>query len=142
MHKSNSRWLCTAALVVSVLHGCSSADEKKFNQYYLQGKALYEKHCSNCHQPDGTGLRRVYPPLAHSDYLQNHLREALCLMRHGVDSPLTVNGITFTQPMPGIPTLTDLEIAEIATYIYNSWGNHHGLIEVREATRLLRTCQP
>ncbi|GIV37240.1 MAG: hypothetical protein KatS3mg032_1619 [Cyclobacteriaceae bacterium] len=136
MPKRLTKWLLTAVL----LYGCTTAQERKFKQYYLQGQLLYEKHCSNCHQPNGSGLKNLYPPLALSDFLKNNPEKTLCLMRHGLTGEVVVNNITFNQPMPGIPSLTDLEIAEIATYIYNSWGNKRGLVEVQEAERVLRSC--
>jgi hypothetical protein len=42
--------------------------------------------------------------------------------------------------MPGIPTLTDLEVAEIATYIYNTWDHKRGIVEVKEVTSVLNAC--
>ncbi|MEM6522979.1 MAG: c-type cytochrome, partial [Bacteroidota bacterium] len=32
----------------------------------------YLQHCSSCHQKNGEGLARLYPPLADSDYLENN----------------------------------------------------------------------
>jgi mono/diheme cytochrome c family protein len=125
-----------------VLLSCRPAQEKnKFTLYYNQGEQLYLKHCSNCHQPNGTGLGRVYPPLRQSDYLKNNFESVLCLMRYGVEGPLLVNGKEYNQAMPGIPVLTDLEVAEIATYIYNSWEHQRGLVDVAEASRVLRVCR-
>lgn len=121
--------------------GCTTAEQRKFNQYYLQGKLLYEKHCSNCHQPTGTGLGRVYPPLAGSDFITNNFEKTLCLMRHGISGELVVNGKSYNHAMPGIPALTDLEIAEIATYIYNTWGNQRGLVDVKDAALILKKCE-
>ncbi len=141
MLKSRNNFLAALALLTALFTGCLTAEEKKFKQYYLQGQALYEKHCSNCHQPNGTGLRKLYPPLAHSDYLNNYPDNTLCLMRHGITGELVVNQITYNQPMPGIPSLTDPEIAQIATYIYNSWGNSRGLIDVTHTTHVLRACR-
>lgn len=112
----------------------------KFQQYYLQGQNLYTTHCSNCHQVNGTGLGLVYPPLNQSDFMENHFEEVLCLMRHGKEGEIFVNGKSFVQGMPGIPTLTDLEIAEIATYIYNTWEHERGMIEVSEVSAILKTC--
>jgi cytochrome c551 len=124
------------------LLSCRQSQEKnKFTLYYNQGKQLYLKHCSNCHQPNGTGLGRVYPPLHRSDYMKNNFESVLCLMKNGAEGPLIVNGTEFNQAMPGIPTLTDLEVAEIATYIYNSWEHQRGLVDVSEASRVLRECR-
>jgi mono/diheme cytochrome c family protein len=113
----------------------------KFEQYYLQGQVLYTNHCSNCHQKGGTGLGRVYPPLNNADYLEGNVKSVICLIQNGIQGKITVNGKEFVQGMPGIPTLTDLEIAEIATYIYNTWENNHGLIEVNQVTQVLKSCE-
>jgi mono/diheme cytochrome c family protein len=112
----------------------------KFQQYYVQGEKLYLMHCSNCHQKNGNGLGLVYPPLKQSDYMTQNVDEVLCLMRYGINGALTVNGKSYNQNMPGIPTLGDLEIAEIATYIYNTWGNNHGLIDVQQVTKIKKNC--
>jgi mono/diheme cytochrome c family protein len=113
----------------------------KFTQYFNHGEELYLKNCSNCHQKNGTGLGRVYPPLNKSDFMENNFQEVICLIRYGKKNDIAVNGVNFHQPMPGIPLLTDLEIAEISTYIYNSWEHSRGLVDVREVTPMLEKCQ-
>jgi cytochrome c551 len=121
--------------------GKKSTDSSvKFEQYYVQGQELYLKHCANCHQPEGTGLGLVFPPLNKSDFMDNNLEQVLCLMKYGVQGELVVNGQTFNQPMPGVPSLTDLEIAEIATYIYNSWEHKRGLVEVSKVRDVMNDC--
>jgi len=112
----------------------------KFDQYFIQGEQLYVRHCSNCHQKNGKGLGLIYPPLDTSDFMHNHLEEVLCLMRSGKSGELIVNGKNYNQPMPGVPTLTDLEIAEIATYIYNSWSHDKGIVDVKKASQVLSAC--
>lgn len=74
--------------------------------------------------------------------MKNNFEEIICLMRYGISGELIVNGQEFNQPMQGISTLTDLEIAEITTYIYNTWGHEKGIIEVKQASAILNTCQP
>jgi cytochrome c551 len=125
--------------------GCQSAqkeDSTKFTNYFRQGELLYSKHCSNCHQENGTGLGRVYPPLNQSDYMENNFEQVLCLMKYGIEGELIVNGKNYNLAMPGIPSLTDLEIAEIATYIYNAWGNKRGLVDIKDVNLILATCRP
>jgi cytochrome c551 len=102
----------------------------KFDQYYLQGEQLYTKRCSNCHQKSGRGLGLVYPPLNKSDFMENNVEKVICLMTHGINGELYVNGKNFNKKMPGIPSLTDLEVAEIATYIYNTWEHKRGIVDV------------
>ena len=107
----------------------------------MQGEQLYGTHCSNCHQKDGSGLGRIYPPLDTSDYMENNFEAVICLIRHGITGEVIVNGNQFNQAMPGVPTLSDLEVAEIATYIYNTWSHERGLIEVKDASQILRACE-
>jgi mono/diheme cytochrome c family protein len=106
----------------------------------VQGQVLYEKHCSNCHQKNGQGLGRLYPPLALSDFLKNNVDKSMCIMKYGIQGEITVNGQSYNKTMPAIPSLTELEIAEIATYVGNSWGHEHGLIDVTKTAKILSTC--
>jgi len=132
-----------------ILVGCSHNTESKdhsasvkFDQYYLQGEQLYQTNCSNCHQKNGGGLGRLYPPLNNSDFLQNNVEEVICLMKNGRKGELIVNGKSFNKAMPAIPSLTDLEIAEISTYIYNTWQNNTGnIVEVKQVSAVLAKCK-
>ncbi len=135
-------------LLCTTLFACSTKSNSddhtsspKFEQYFVQGEQLYLKHCSNCHQRNGTGLGLVYPPLNKSDYLEHNFEEVVCLIKNGKKGELIVNGKSFNQAMPGIPSLSDLEIAEIATYIYNSWENEKGIVEVQVASGILTRCE-
>lgn len=149
-HKQNAHRFpafCAVILALCIaLSNCTRAGDDrrtpKFTQYYNRGEQLYLTHCSNCHQKDGTGLGRLYPPLNKSDYMSRQFNEVLCLMRYGIAGEISVNGLDFNHPMPGIPRLTDLEIAEIATYIYNTWEHDKGIVEVKDVTIILRDCKP
>ncbi len=106
----------------------------------IQGKALYTSYCSNCHQDNGEGLGKLYPPLAQSDYMMNKLPETICLIKNGIKGEIVVNDVAYNQQMPGISQLTNLEIAEISTYIYNSWGNTIGFVTLNEVDKSLNNC--
>jgi cytochrome c551 len=133
-------------ILIIAFSGCSKSNNEnnsiKFQQYYVQGELLYQKHCSNCHQENGTGLGLVFPPLNQSDFMEKNFEQVLCLMKYGVNSEIMVNGKSYVQPMPGVQSLTDLEIAEIATYIYNSWEHQRGIIEVNTVSQLMKSCTP
>jgi mono/diheme cytochrome c family protein len=72
--------------------------------------------------------------------MEDHLEKVICIIKNGINGELVVNGKSFNKAMPGIPTLTDLEIAEIATYIYNSWEHAYGIVEVRDVSGILTEC--
>jgi cytochrome c551 len=139
--KINRLWTIDYGLLLSsfIFLSCSSKSAK-YQQYYAQGQVLYEKNCSNCHQKNGKGLGLLYPPLAASDYFEKNFSASLCLMKHGTKGEIVVNGKEFNKPMPGVPSLTELEIAEIATYINNSWGREQGIVEINQVTIALNKC--
>ena len=114
----------------------------KLKQYLIEGKRLYQLHCINCHQEGGTGLARLYPPLKNSDYLFTNKPEVICGMRFGQKGEIVVNGIVFNQPMPENLRLTDLEIAEIATYVYNTFADTVQLVTVQEVKQIFANCPP
>lgn len=128
-------------LLLIVFTSCRSKSEVEFEQYYNQGEVLYTQHCSNCHQKDGKGLGLLYPPLDRSDFVDQNFEQVLCIMKYGKLTPTVVNGKTYEQPMKGISTLTDLDIAEIATYIYNTWDRQRGIVHVNEVIEKMKNCE-
>lgn len=118
-----------------------SRDEIKLKQYLVKGAEIYASICANCHQKDGTGLASLYPPLAGSDFLLADLERAACIIKKGAFDPITVNGITYNQMMPANEQLSPLEVAEVLTFISNSWGNEKGLSGVKDVELWLQKCQ-
>lgn len=72
--------------------------------------------------------------------MDENFDKVVCLMKYGMEGEVYVNGKQYNKTMPGIPTLTDLEITEIATYIYNKWGNRRDSISLQEVSTILRNC--
>ncbi len=131
--------------VLSVMACSQNKDAKgdlslKSQQYFVQGEKLYVTHCSNCHQKNGTGLGLLFPPVNKSDFMDQNFEKVICLMKNGIEGEIIVNGKQFNKAMPGIPSLTDLEITEITTYIYNKWGNRRDSISLQQVSTILREC--
>ena len=132
-------FLFTPLFFILLFAACGNRDPKHA-QYLVQGERLYAQHCSNCHQADGKGFGLLYPPIAGSDFLAGRKSEVICLIRYGRDSAMVVNGAVYDQPMPGNEKLTDLEIAEIVTYVYGKWGGDTLITEVAEVSRATQDC--
>jgi len=115
----------------------STEDQNKFQKYLIQGGDLYKKNCAPCHLLNGMGLKKLIPPLANADYLKDNQTEAIKLIKYGATQSITVNGISYAPTMPPHLYLTPLEIAEIITYINNSWGNEYGFVDVKKTKLLL-----
>ena len=67
--------------------------------------------------------------------------KVICLIKYGIEGELLVNGSHYNKAMPGIPSLTELEIAEISTYLFISWGRKKGIIETDRVSRTIEHCQ-
>jgi nitrite reductase (NO-forming) len=86
------------------------------------GGKLYQTYCIGCHQAEGQGIPGTFPPLAKSDYLADKLR-AVHAVVDGLTEPIEVNGQRYHGVMPPMGHLKDEEIADILTYVRQSWGN-------------------
>lgn len=126
---------------VDVYEGMDARTKIRMRQYMVQGKMLYQMHCQNCHGEDGLGLGKLIPPLAKSDYLVADIARSMCIIKNGQEGKILVNGIEYEQIMPALNNLTPLEIAEIVTFVSNSWGNNTRLWDVKEAEKVLANCE-
>ncbi len=98
------------------------------------GEVLFRGTCSVCHQMEGQGLAGVFPPLAKSDFLMKDKRRAIEIVVNGLTGPVIVNGHTYNSVMPPMSQHTDDEIANILTYVRNSWGNQGDPVSPDEVT--------
>ena len=98
------------------------------------GEQLFRGTCSVCHQATGQGLPSVFPPLAKSDYLMANKQRAIEIVLKGLTGPVTVNGKPFNSVMPPMSQLRDDEIANILTYVRNTWGNQGDQVTAAEVT--------
>jgi len=112
----------------------------KYRQYMVQGETIYKRLCLNCHLADGKGMAQLYPPLSGSDYLEKYPAKSICGIRYGMQGEIVVNGVTYNQQMLVVETLSPLEIAEVMTYITNSWGNSGGLVTIQTVQKALEGC--
>jgi mono/diheme cytochrome c family protein len=90
-----------------------------------RGAAIYFDVCSACHLENGLGQPRFFPPLGQNATLQQDDDSGLVHLI--LAGSRTGPSITRTSPltMPGFAwKLSDAEIADVATFLRNSWGNH------------------
>lgn len=92
------------------------------------GEEVFNLACLACHQATGEGLPGAFPPLAKSDYLLSDPDRAVGVVVRGLTGEVTVNGQTYNSVMPAMSQLSDQQIADVLTYVLNSWGNQGGAI--------------
>jgi nitrite reductase (NO-forming) len=99
------------------------------------GKALFASTCQACHQADGKGIEKAFPPLVKSDYFASNPQKIIQVITHGLTGPVTVNGKTFNSVMPK-QTLSDNQVASVATYVLNNFGNKGGEVQAADVDKI------
>ena len=116
-------------IFASLFLSCTSKEEILQQQYSVEGMALYQTHCENCHQADGAGLRNLYPSIQKTQLSPEALA---CLMRYGKKG----NGY-----MPANAKLQALDVAELVTYMREKWGNKKQVFPTDSAKMALQNCR-
>jgi mono/diheme cytochrome c family protein len=88
------------------------------------GARIFASRCASCHQATGVGLPGVFPPLASSEWVNGDPKQVARILLLGVVGEITVAGGKFNGSMPGFgTTLSDAEIAAVASHVRSSFGN-------------------
>ena len=88
---------------------------------FEKGKTLYTTICAACHQPTGTGLAGLAPPLVNSEWVLGPVERPIRIVLHGLTGPINVEGVKWQLDMPGLPIFTDEDLAALITYIRREW---------------------
>lgn len=91
------------------------------------GEVVFNQTCFACHQANGQGMAGIFPPLAKSDYLMQDADRAIGIVLHGLQGEITVNGVKYNQIMTP-QNLTDEQVANVLTFVMNTWGNQGEMI--------------
>jgi mono/diheme cytochrome c family protein len=104
------------------------------------GRAGFREHCQDCHNYDGTGVPRRFPTLAGSPTVQaSNPTTILRVILEGQELP-AISARPDDKPMPRFEEkLTDGEIADVATYMRNAWGNRASAVSAKQVADLRKT---
>jgi hypothetical protein len=101
---------------------------------YRSGRTLYSSVCFACHGVDGRGApapvardRKLAPSLAGSPRVLVDERAAIAILLHGLQGK--VDGVDYGSPMVPMNSHSDAELANVLTYIRNSFGNRASAVE-------------
>ncbi len=98
------------------------------------GKRVYEANCQACHQVEGVGIARAFPPLANSDFLNKDHQRAIDVLLHGMSGKVEVNGEQYNGSMPAIG-LSDHDVANVLTFLLNNWDNNGGRVTTGQVAK-------
>jgi len=126
-------------LVLGFTFSCSPENQKK-QQYISYGRLVYQKQCANCHQDNGNGYEKLYPPINNSDIFNANQLASICTIYYGSKNGLRVNNETYSMEMPKFDHLKADELAKLLTYISNAWDNEGRLYTEEEIIETLKNC--
>ncbi len=106
------------------------------------GEAIFKDSCAACHQSDGEGVARMFPPLKGNAGAQS--TDPTTVLRVILNGAQTV--ATDARPTPfAMPAyrwkLDDAQIAAVASYVRNAWGNSAPVVSKRDVESERETLQ-
>jgi len=113
-------------------------------QMITAGRRHYQT-CVACHQANGAGVPRVYPPLAGSEWVTGSEDRLIRLLLHGLNGPIEVMGNPYNGLMPAFGRVpgggynwSNERVAQVLTFIRQEWGNAAGPITTEQVAEVLR----
>ena len=116
--------LATSALGFSVQPSLKDSMER--------GKVVYSTYCLTCHQEDGKGVQRMHPPLTSTEFVRGDKKRLIGIVLNGLQGEIEVEGDMYNNLMAAQDFLTNEQIADVLTYVRNSFGNKYSLITPAE----------
>jgi mono/diheme cytochrome c family protein len=107
----------------------------EFQQQKMPGEIIYKKYCISCHQADGGGVPNMAPPLQQTSYVLGEKETLVKIVLNGLKN-VDINEETYNNPMPALgAVLKDKEIADVLTYVRNSFGNKAPAVTVDDVKK-------
>ena len=97
-----------------------------------RGKQIYNTYCLSCHQADGKGVQRLNPPLVNTEFVSGDKKRLIGIVLNGLDGEIEIDGETYNNVMASHDYLNDEQIADVLTYVRNSFGNKYSLVTPAE----------
>lgn len=97
-----------------------------------RGKLVYGVNCLSCHQADGYGVGNLNPPLVGTSWVLGNKSSLIQMLLKGSQGQVEIDGDTFANAMPAQAHLTDQQIADVLTYVRNSFGNKASVVTPAE----------
>ena len=123
----------TAAIVI-ILSSFNQTQQPNLKASIERGQKVYASTCLACHQADGDGVPRMNPTLMKTKWVLGDKKALAKIVLNGLaGGEIEIDGDSYHNPMPAqASVLTDLQIADVLTYVRNSFGNKASLVTPAE----------
>jgi uncharacterized protein len=103
-----------------------------------RGAALYTNRCVACHGLDAQGVPGAFPPLANSEWVVGDPAIPIKIVLHGMQGPVVVAGQSYDSIMPPVVDLNEQDVADVVTYVRQSFGNDAAAVSVEQVRAVRR----
>ena len=104
-----------------------------------RGAAIFEDACTACHLEEGHGQAGFFPPLSHNAVAQQADPTSVLHIILAGDRTAATSSRPTALTMPSFAwKLTDQQVADVATYIRNSWGNRAQPVSAKQVGEVRR----
>ncbi len=128
------------SIITATIVSCQNEAQVEFQRYYSNGSAIYQSHCQNCHGAHGEGLQALIPPLNDTAFIKTNKAALACYIKNGLKRKILVSNRGFEGEMPG-NDLAPVELAEVITYVSNSFGNKSATTKSQQVENDLNACR-
>jgi len=107
------------------------------NPRMVAGQAIYEDRCAACHSHSGAGVTNLFPRLASAPLVQSADPTSLIRVVLIGSRAVATSAAPTAPAMPAFGwNLNDTEVADVLTYVRNTWGNAASAVQPEDVTKL------
>ena len=125
--------LVAIAVVCSISLTTMGQKRTELQSSIARGKAVFENTCLACHQADASGVPNLAPPLIKTSFVLGDKTKLINIVLNGLKD-VEIDGERYDNPMPAFDYLTDNEVADVLTYVRNSFSNKAGGVKAEEVS--------
>jgi glucose/arabinose dehydrogenase len=96
---------------------------------YNAGSAIYAANCAACHMADGGGVQDLNAPLIKTSYVLGNKTRLINVLVSGLKG-VDIDGEKYSNAMPSHSFLTNKQMADVLTYVRNSFGNKASAVTI------------
>jgi mono/diheme cytochrome c family protein len=140
------RFVIAVCLALSIA-GCTSKSKESdqavdpaLAKEISTGEVVYTQNCATCHQADGSGAPPLNPPLIKTSFVTGDKNALIDIVVNGMKNQ-KVDGKTYKNVMPSFDYLKEEEIANVLTFIRNSFGNKADMITIEDVKTFRNSAQ-
>jgi mono/diheme cytochrome c family protein len=107
-----------------------------------RGKQVYLAQCLACHQVDAAGVQGMNPPLIKTKFVLGDKPTLVKIVLNGMTGAVDINGDTYHNVMAPHSEMTDQQIADVLTYVRNSFGNKASAVTAAQVKAIRAANKP